>query len=251
MQIYDVLMLLVLFAATLFGLWKGLAWQIASIASLAISYFVALRFSTQLAPTFGDSAPFNRFVAMLVIYIATSLIIWTLFRVVSGMIDRVKLVSFDHQMGALVGLFKGVLFCVAITFFAVTLLPQPQKESILASSSGRYIVALLDKTHTIVPPEIHEVTAPYLHTTEERLDRSYQPAPGQESFGSNLLDPGLMNVDVRSLWQQDAVRQQASSSMPESSREPVSRTAPSTTWSSPQAEVPQTANRAGNLARRN
>jgi membrane protein required for colicin V production len=249
MQIYDVLMLLVLFAATLFGLWKGLAWQIASIASLVISYFVALRFSTQLAPTFGDSAPFNRFVAMLVIYIATSLIIWTLFRVVSGMIDRVKLVSFDHQMGALVGLLKGVLFCVAITFFAVTLLPQPQKESILASQSGRYIVALLDRTHTIVPPEIHEVIGPYLHTIAERLDPNYQPAPGHEAFGSNLLDPGLLNVDVGSLWRQDAARPQTPDSRPANGGGPASLAASNTTWPSPQKEVSQTVNRANNLAR--
>jgi membrane protein required for colicin V production len=203
MQIYDVLMLLVLFAATLFGFWKGLAWQIASIASLALSYFVALRFSEQLAPTFGDSAPFNRFVAMLVIYIATALVIWTLFRFVSGMIDRVKLVSFDRQMGALVGLVKGVLFCVAITFFAVTLLPPSQKESILASRSGQYIVILLNKTDTIVPPEIHEVIGPYLHTLEERLDVNYRPAPGHEALGSDLLDLGSENLDISSLWQQD------------------------------------------------
>jgi len=199
MQIYDVLMLLVLLAATLFGLWKGLAWQIASIASLVVSYFVALRFSMRMAPTFGDSAPFNRFVAMLVIYIATALVIWTLFRIVSGVIDRVKLESFDHQMGALVGLAKGVLFCVAITFFAVTLLPQAQKESILASRSGRYIVVLLDKAHTVVPPEIHAVIGPYLHTIEERLDPNHQPAPGQESLGSNLLklNSSPLNVAAR------------------------------------------------------
>jgi membrane protein required for colicin V production len=182
MQIYDVLMLLVLFTATLFGFWKGLAWQIASIASLVISYFVALRFSEQLAPTFGESAPFNRFVAMLVIYLATALVIWTLFRVVSGMIDRVKLVSFDRQLGAMVGLVKGVLFCVAITFFAVTLLPQPQKETILASQAGRYIVVLLDKTDAIVPPEIHDVIGPYLHEIEKRLDPNHKPTPGHESL---------------------------------------------------------------------
>ena len=69
MQTYDVLMLLVLVAATFFGFWKGMAWQIASLASLVVSYFVALRFSGQLAPMFGDSEPWNRFVAMLAIYI--------------------------------------------------------------------------------------------------------------------------------------------------------------------------------------
>ena len=39
-----------------------MAWQIASLASLVVSYFAALRFSAQLAPYFGEQAPLNRFV---------------------------------------------------------------------------------------------------------------------------------------------------------------------------------------------
>src|SRR5688572_3596631 len=113
-------MLLVLVAATIFGFWKGMAWQIASLASLVVSYFAALRFSTQLAPVFGDSAPLNRFVAMLAIYVGTSFIIWTSFRLIAGVIDKVRLESFDRQLGAMFGFAKGVLLCVVITFFAVT-----------------------------------------------------------------------------------------------------------------------------------
>ena len=93
---------------------------------------------------------------MLAIYIVTSFIIWTLFRFVSGAIDKVRLESFDKQLGAMIGFAKGVLLCVAITFFAVTLLPpKPQGEAIVDSQSGRYIVALLDKSHSVFPPEIH------------------------------------------------------------------------------------------------
>src|SRR5262245_36460026 len=44
MQAYDVLMLIVLGLAIVWGAWKGLAWQIASIASIGVSYFVALHF---------------------------------------------------------------------------------------------------------------------------------------------------------------------------------------------------------------
>src|SRR3990172_2115140 len=109
MQTYDILMLLVLVAATLFGFWKGMAWQIASLASLVVSYFAALRFADQLAPMISDHAPWNKFVAMLAIYIGTSFVIWTVFRLISGVIDKVKLDGFDHQMGALIGLAKGVL----------------------------------------------------------------------------------------------------------------------------------------------
>ncbi len=206
MQTYDMLMLLVLVAATFFGFWKGMAWQIASLASLVVSYFVALRFSGQLASTFGDTEPWNRFVAMLAIYIATSFVVWMLFRVVSGAIDRVKLESFDHQLGALIGLAKGVLLCVAITFFAVTLLPQAQKDSIMASQAGHYIVVLLDKTDSVVPPEIHEVIGPYIHRIEERLDPNYQPTPGHAPLGQDPFGGGLMGQDVQSLWQQESSR---------------------------------------------
>ena len=68
MQTYDLLMLLVLGAATLFGFWKGMAWQVASLASLVVSLFVARRFADQLAPMISDHAPWNKFVAMLAIY---------------------------------------------------------------------------------------------------------------------------------------------------------------------------------------
>src|SRR4051812_9792676 len=124
MEIYDILMLVVLIGATVFGAWKGMAWQLASLASLVISYFVGLRFSEQVAPMFGDQAPWNRFVAMLVLYVLTSLAIWMVFRIVANFMDRIKLTGFDRQIGALFGAAKGVLLCVAITFFAVTLSPQ-------------------------------------------------------------------------------------------------------------------------------
>jgi membrane protein required for colicin V production len=183
MQTYDLLMLLVLVAATVFGFWKGMAWQIASLASLVVSYFAALRFSAQLAPVFGEHAPWNRFVAMLAIYIGVSFMIWMVFRLVAGMIDKVRLESFDRQLGAMFGLAKGVLLCVAITFFAVTLLPPTQGEAIVASQSGRYIVALLDKSHSVFPPEIHQVIDPYLNKIEERLNPNFQTNDG---LGQNM-----------------------------------------------------------------
>ena len=169
MQAYDVVMVVVLVTATFFGFWKGMAWQLASLASLVLSYFVALNLSPQIAHWFGDEEPWNRLVAMVVIYAATAMVIWLLFRVVAGVIDRVKLKEFDKQIGALFGLAKGVLFCVLITFFAVSVLPDRQKHAILASNSGYYIGVLLDRTHTVVPDEIHQVIHPYLERIQEKI----------------------------------------------------------------------------------
>lgn len=179
MEAYDVIMLLVLVGATVFGAWKGMAWQIASLASLAISYIVALRFSPQLAPLLGDQPPWNRLLAMLILYMATSLAIWLVFRVVSGFIDRLKLKEFDHQLGALFGLAKGVLLCVAITLFAVALLPDPQRRQIMDSRSGFYIAMLLDRADAVMPEEIKDVLHPYIHRAQEELEAASRAAPEQ------------------------------------------------------------------------
>lgn len=185
MESYDLAMIMVLIGATLFGAWKGMAWQIASLASLVLSYFVSLRFSEPLAPHFGDQAPWNRFLAMFALYIGTSLFVWMLFRIVAGAIDRVKLKEFDRQLGAMFGLAKGVLLCVAITFFAVTLAPS-FREQILNSRSGHYIGELIHKADSVAPPEIHAVIEPYLNRLEERIGpdavRNAQRTTDQRQF---------------------------------------------------------------------
>jgi membrane protein required for colicin V production len=178
MQYYDLVMVLVLVGATVFGFWKGMAWQLASLASLVVSVFVAAKFRTQLAPMFGQQAPMNQFAAMLAIYAGSSFVIWMLFRFVSGAIDQVKLQAFDKQMGALFGFAKGVLLCVAITFFAVTLMPPAQGQAIVNSRSGHYIVAFLNRAETMVPPEYHQVIVPYLDKVEERISTG-NPNGGQ------------------------------------------------------------------------
>lgn len=169
MHPYDIAMIVVLIGATLFGAWKGMAWQLASLASLVVSYFVALRFSDQLAPFISAQVPWNRFLAMLVLYLSTSAAIWIGFRLISGIIDRIRLREFDRQLGGLFGAAKGVLLCVAITFFAVTLSEQARVQ-VLQSRSGYYISRLIHEATPIMPEEVHQVLGPYLDQLQNRLD---------------------------------------------------------------------------------
>ncbi|HZZ27698.1 MAG TPA: CvpA family protein [Pirellulales bacterium] len=176
MDWYDIAMLCVLGLATLMGAWKGMAWQLASLGSLVLSYFLALRFSAPLAPIFGSTSPWNRFVAMLVIYLATSLVVWLMFRMVARFLDRIKLRDFDHHVGAMFGFVKGVLLCLAITFFALGL-SDTLRDHILATRSGHYMAVFLNKAEAIMPPEIHQVLDPYVNKLEQRLNprEPFQP----------------------------------------------------------------------------
>ena len=178
-QPYDILMLAVLVLTTVFGAWKGMAWQIASLSSLVVSCLVALRFSGPLAPYISQHEPWNRFLAMLLLYLVTSLVIWMVFRLVAGMIDRVELREFDRQVGALFGLFKGTLLCLVVTFFAVTL-SEGARQSILKSRSGYYIALMIERGTPAMPQEVRDVLGKYI----EQLDRKLDPnTPADESPG--------------------------------------------------------------------
>lgn len=180
MATYDLLMLAILVGLTLYGYFKGMAWQIAYVASFVASYFLAVRFADRIAPqiTFVNP-PANKFVAMAIIYAGASFGIWMIFRVVRKMIDSVKMEGFDHQMGALIGFARGVLWCVGVTFFALTIVPLPQgaKQQIVNTKSGYYIARLIDETDSLFPPEVHQVVGPYLDRLGNELQGSPQPSP--------------------------------------------------------------------------
>jgi membrane protein required for colicin V production len=190
MQAYDLLMLIVLVAAVVWGAWKGFAWQIASLASLVASYVVALTFRQQVAQFITAAPPWNMFLAMLILFLGTSLVVWVGFNFVAEMVEKVKLKEFDRQAGALFGLAKGVLLCVLITLFAVTLLSEPQRQAICTSRSGYYIAILLDHADGVIPGELHQVLDPYI----DRLDREVDH-PHTEVGGQTLPGPSWDKMD--------------------------------------------------------
>jgi membrane protein required for colicin V production len=197
MHPYDIVMIVILLGTTLFGLYKGMAWQIASLTSLILSYFVALKFSDTLMQALGWNEKWERFAAMLILYLATSFLVWAIFRLVSSAIDRVKLKEFDRQIGALFGAAKGILFCVVVTFFVVTLSANG-RAAVLNSRSGFYIAALLDEAHGVMPKELHEVLHPYMHRLETELHSGEAP---HEEIARTLTDlvpgrtPGTPDVE--------------------------------------------------------
>lgn len=183
MQPYDMIMIGVLAMATLFGFLKGMARQIASLAALVGSYLAALRFSPELAKHIAQPEPLNRFVAMLAIYLVSSLAIWLVYRKVSQIIERVQLKEFDRQIGALFGSAKGLLLCMAITFFAVSL-SATSRETVLASQSGSRFARLMLQADPLMPKELHAVLDPYMSQFERQLTPrtapSYPPYPARQ-----------------------------------------------------------------------
>jgi membrane protein required for colicin V production len=168
-QVYDFIMLGILVLCTVLGARKGMAWQVASLAALLASAGVAVQFSPVLAPYLSSEEPWNRFAAMLVLYVATSLAIWLVFHYLSEIISRVKLKEFDRQLGALFGAAKGVLLCLVVTFFAVTL-SEPARQTVLHSRSGYYTALFIHRATPVLPQEVRAVLGKYIEELDQKLD---------------------------------------------------------------------------------
>src|SRR5204862_3054344 len=102
MQNYDLIMLAVLIGAALYGYWKGLAWQIASLVSIFLSYFVALNSHSLISPKLGLQPPLDTAASMLMVYSGSSLGVWAGFGFISKSLKQMKLKDWDHHVGALV-----------------------------------------------------------------------------------------------------------------------------------------------------
>jgi membrane protein required for colicin V production len=226
---YDLMMLGILAAAAVLGYFKGFVWQVAWIAGIAASAFVAVRFAGTVAPFVGQQPPWDRLLAMLLIYMATSMVVWLLFRVVSGAIDAVHMSAFDHQLGLLFGFAKGSLLCVVITFFAVTLAPGFRGQ-ILGSHSGRIVADLITRADEYLPPDIVETVEPFVKQFEDRL-RDGGAAAGAPAGPSPLAaiwdgvgsaaawtggqgGPAAQPAAAASTWNQPRMAQQLPASAP-------------------------------------
>lgn len=186
MQAYDIFMIVVLVGSVLFGAWKGLSWQLASVAALVVSYFVAYNLREPVSNFIPADAPWNRLAAMAIIYLACSAGIWIAFGFVRRGIDRIKLKDFDRHAGALLGAINGVFLCAVITLFAVTLLDDEKKHLVCCSHSGYYLAKGIDHVYPVMPPEAHEVLGPYLERLDQELEHDHEgPTLTHEAHGDH------------------------------------------------------------------
>ncbi len=172
MSVYDIVMLIIFFGAVLFGFRKGLAWQVASLLSIVLSYFVAVNFRRPVAALISAQEPWNQFAAMLVLFLGTSLVVWTVFASFSRNIKKLNLGGFDRQAGAVLGGFKGAILCMLVTVFAVSLF-QSTSNMVHNSKAGYYVVSGIRQFAQFTPDEL----VPYLDPHIKKFDESIGATP--------------------------------------------------------------------------
>ena len=81
------------------------------------------------------------------------------------MIESMKIEALDRHLGAILGLVKGGMFSLFLTFFLVTL-SHAARETIINSESGYVAAVVIDRLDPVIPGDLHALLEPYIR----RLD---------------------------------------------------------------------------------
>jgi membrane protein required for colicin V production len=149
----------------IWGAWRGIIWQVASISSLVLGYSVAHPLSGQLAPHFPGEPVVARTLAMLVIYAAVSGGVFLAAWVVRTTLRRLQFEAFDRHLGMVLGGVEGALLGLVATMFVVSLAPQ-LRDPIFRSPSGRVVGQVMGALGPVLPGEVRSALAPFWNPSE-------------------------------------------------------------------------------------
>jgi membrane protein required for colicin V production len=164
MTIYDATMAGLVVAGMIWGAWRGIIWQLASISSLVVGYLVAHQVSPQVAVHFPGEPVVARAQAMLAIYAAVSGGIFLVAWMLRSTLRQLRFLAFDRHLGMLMGGLEGALLGLVGTLFVVSMDPQT-RTPIFASPTGRVVCQVMNQVGPVLPSEAREVLAPFWNNT--------------------------------------------------------------------------------------
>jgi len=165
---YDAAMTGVVVAGLVRGAWRGVTWQLASIASLVLGYMVAHPVSAQLAPHFPGDPVIARSLAMLAVYAGVSGGVFLAAWCVRATLQAMKFEAFDRHLGMLLGGMEGALLGIVATYFVVSLSPS-MREPIFSSPSGYLVGNIMNALGPILPTEARDALAPFIAEAKQAI----------------------------------------------------------------------------------
>lgn len=157
---YDAAMLGVVIAGMVWGAIRGITWQLASMASLALGYLVAKPVSYQISGHFPGDPVVQRALALLSVYAAVSCGVFLAAWTVRTTLRKLRFEAYDRHLGMMLGGAEGAFLGVVATMAAVSLVPST-RGPIFGSPSGRVVSRAMDAVGPMLPPEIRDHVEPF------------------------------------------------------------------------------------------
>lgn len=167
---FDLFVLVVLVLATFWGGVRGIVSQLTSLLSWLASAYIATHYYYVVAKFMNSSYSLQTPMAMVVTFIASALIIRIFSNLVKNFVSMAGLGEFDRQMGALLGLVKGLLLCLLVSFLMIVA-TEKTRTVIEASNTGPYFAAFVSSIQSHLPDsEMTQKFAAYVAQYKEKKD---------------------------------------------------------------------------------
>lgn len=211
-QIFD----LAVVGTILYCAWKGASRGLVSQAAWVIALILCFKFSGVLAPVVEPAIavdqPLKRWIAMAIVYLGLCLVSFVAAGMLTGWLIRAKLKDVDRHLGAILGLVKGIVVCMTVMFFSLTL--SESSRSLVAHSRSAYAAALmlyhLDPLFPMVPDGAKDTVKNVVETFNRNVtvpddlsggttsplevfgNQPAGPTPADDSQGSGFSWPDLL-----------------------------------------------------------
>lgn len=120
-QAIDLAVLIILLWTTISGASRGLVSQLSWAVALLLCFKFAGSLAPQVEPLIQVEQPqLRQWIAMLIVYLALCAGSFAGAGIIGNWLVKTKLSSLDRNLGALLGLLKGVVICMTIMYFLIT-----------------------------------------------------------------------------------------------------------------------------------
>lgn len=156
MSALDLVFAAVLVLSVLVGLWRGLVFEVLSVAGWVLAYFVAQRYAATVAawlPLEGWSAPIPFAVGFGLVLVAVAFAAGLFSSVLKRVVATIGLRPIDRALGGLFGVLRGAVLLLAAAWI-VSLTPMKDEAWWLSSMSTPWLLAGLSVLKGTMPHEI-------------------------------------------------------------------------------------------------
>lgn len=152
----DWALLAVLLLSALLGLWRGLVYEVISVAGWVAAFVLAQAYASDAAaglPLDGFSAPLQLAVGFALVFIATAFLGGLLAWVIKKGVEYVGLRPVDRVLGGAFGLLRGCVILLALAV-VVSMTPLQQQAAWQASQGAGLLSATLHQVKPLLPESV-------------------------------------------------------------------------------------------------
>jgi membrane protein required for colicin V production len=155
MTILDYVLLIILLIFAVMGFVRGLISQLFSVVGIVLGFVLSKLYYVKVASLIQLDPGYGNVIAFVSVFLAVFLVVKILGLLVEKLFKIAKFSLFNRTCGLLLGLFKGFIVCVVITYLILGFYPGGE-GTINRSPSARYFLKAGKVIYGLLPRDVRQ-----------------------------------------------------------------------------------------------